>query len=109
MKPLQSFLASLMVSSALGACSSPSMSTTPTPPLQEGKVLTTNATVRFVNIEGGCWALETASGERYEPTNLAAQYRTNGLEVRVVLRDAPDIAGICQMAPFVTIDSISIP
>lgn len=78
-------------------------------PLAPGQVLTANATIRFVNLEGGCWVIETAPSHRYEPVNLGAAFRTDGLSVRVVLRDAPDMSGVCQMGPFVTIDSISTP
>jgi hypothetical protein len=85
------------------------MATNPTPPLAPGEVLTTEAAVLFIDIEGGCWTLETPTGRRYEPTNLTSRFRTNGLRVHVVLRGAPDVVGICQMGPFVTIDSISTP
>jgi hypothetical protein len=94
----------------LAACSSPGpLPTDQTPPLAAGQVLTTNAIVRFVDLEGGCWVIETAPGRRYEPVNLDLAFRTDGLHVRVVLRDAPGMASICQMAPLVTIDSISTP
>lgn len=69
------------------------------------EVVATNATVRFVDLEGGCWMLETPLGT-YEPLGLPAAFRVDGLEVYVVLRRAPDAASICQMAPLVTLDSI---
>ena len=75
------------------------------PPLAYNQVLATDATVRFVNLEGGCWALETASG-RYEPIGLPAEFRIDALAVYVVARGAPEAVSICQMAPLVTLDSI---
>jgi hypothetical protein len=103
-------IAGVLVAGLLPACSSSAQSPTgQTPPLAAGQVLTTDATIRFINLEGGCWAIETAPGERYEPVNLAAGFRTDGLQVHVVLRDAPDMAGICMIGPFVSIDRISVP
>jgi hypothetical protein len=68
-------------------------------------VVATTATVRFVDLEGGCWILETPSGP-YEPMGLPDAFRIDGLAVYAVLRRAPDAASICQMAPLVTLDSI---
>lgn len=68
--------------------------------------LGTNATVRFVDIEGGCWSLDTPHGH-YEPINLPAEFRVDGLAVRVSLRAAPDRVSICMMGQLVRIDAIS--
>lgn len=100
----------VLCAGVFAACSSSAPHPTgQTPPLEAGQVLTTNATIRFVNLEGGCWVIEAAPGRRYEPVNLGSTFRTDGLQVRVVLRDAPDMTGICMMGPFVVIDSIAIP
>jgi hypothetical protein len=79
-----------------------------TRPLAAGEILAGNATVRFVSIEGGCWALETAIG-RYEPVALPAAYRTDGRAVYVVLRAAPPVSTTCMIAPLVVIDTIRAP
>ena len=42
------------------------------PPLASNQTIATNATVRYVGLEGGCWALETAGGT-YSPTSLPTQ------------------------------------
>lgn len=75
------------------------------PPLAANQTLTTNATVRLVAIEGGCWALETSQGA-YEPIALPAQFQVDGMQVAVVARGAEHAASICMMAPLVTLDSI---
>ena len=67
--------------------------------------LGTNATVRFIDIEGGCWALDTPRG-RYEPIGLPAEFRVDGLAVVVTLRDAPDMGSVCMIAPLARIDHI---
>jgi hypothetical protein len=74
------------------------------PVLEVNQVVSYNATVRFVAIEGGCWALQTPDGD-YEPVNLPGQYRVNGLRVHVVLRGAR-VGTFCAIAPVVSLDSI---
>ena len=75
------------------------------PPLTSQQVLATNATVRFVDLEGGCWALQTSTG-KYEPIALPAKFRKDGLAVYVVARGAPSAVSVCMMAPLVTLDTI---
>ena len=77
------------------------------PPLTADQLLAGNATVRFVNLEGGCWALETSQG-RYEPVGLPAQFRHDGLAVYAVAHGAPSAVSICMIAPLVTVDSIRL-
>jgi hypothetical protein len=99
-----------LILAALLACTgSDPNSAGPAPPLAPGQVLTTDATIRFVNIEGGCWAIQNAAGQLYEPINLARGFRIDGLSVRVVLRGAPDATSICMIGTLVTIDSVSRP
>ena len=87
---------------ACATASEPGFSTTP---LEPGQILTTTATVRFLNLEGGCWSLDTNKG-RFKPLDLPAQFRVDGLQVSVVLKDAPDMADICMIGPLVEIDFI---
>lgn len=76
------------------------------PPLASGQVMTTEATVRLLPVEGGCWVLSTATG-RYQPVNLPDEYKTDGKAVRVVMRGATEMMSICQVGPLVHVDSIS--
>lgn len=71
-------------------------------------LLTTTATVRFVNVEGGCWSLEAKDGTRYEPVGLAPAFRTDGLRVAVTLRFPDNLGSFCmvgRLAEVVTIRS----
>ena len=77
-------------------------------PLAAGEILAGNATVRFIPLGGGCWALETATG-RYEPVTLPLAFRTDGRAVYVVLRAAPAVVTTCMIAPLVAIDTIRVP
>ena len=62
------------------------------------------ATVRFVNLEGGCWLLDAVGGQRFEPVALPEALRRDGLRVRVTVRDF-DGGSICMMGRLVTVDS----
>ena len=91
----------LIVSAALvAACGSQAPSSTAKPVTGEP------ATVRFVQIETGCWVLETKAG-RVQPIELPESYRVDGLEVDVVLRDAPAMMSVCQVGPLKTVESIA--
>lgn len=54
-------------------------------------------TVHQVAVGGSCWCIVTSDGEKYEVTNLAAEYRTEGLAVRSLLRLRPDMASTCMV------------
>ena len=77
-----------------------------TTPLAAGQVLTTTATVRFADLEGGCWSLKAREGI-FRPLVLPTAYQVDGLPVRVTLRDVPDYADTCMIGPLVQIDSIT--
>lgn len=102
-----SLLAAAVLLTACGSASPEPGPTAPTLPLGAGQVLRTDATVRFLDLEGGCWMIVTDDGRRYEPISLAAQFKTSGQRVHVVLRDAPDQYSVCMLGPIVTVDSIS--
>ena len=63
-----------------------------------------DATVEFVSLEGGCWALRTDDGY-YEPMGLPAELRNNGQRVRAWISQAGEVASVCQIAPIVRVDS----
>lgn len=64
------------------------------------------AVVRFVNLETGCWVLDTQAG-RVQPVELAEEFRIDGLEVTVVLLDAPAMMSVCQIGPLKRVEKIS--
>ena len=84
---------------AMTACGSrpPAAATTP-----EGEP----AIVRFVQVETGCWVIETNT-ERVQPVELAEEFKVDGLAVNVVLREAPPMMGVCQVGPYKTVEKIS--
>jgi hypothetical protein len=69
-----------------------------------GDPMTGEATVEFVQLEGGCWTLDLA-GERLLPLVLPEAFRVDGLRVRVSLRSV-EAATICMIGRTVEIESI---
>ena len=69
-----------------------------------GDAMTGEATVEFVELEGGCWTLDLA-GERLLPLMLPEAFRVDGLRVRVSLRPV-EAATICMTGRTVEIESI---
>lgn len=70
--------------------------------LSTDESLSTEGTVRHLEIEGGCWAIETA-GERYEPLNLPTDLREDGLRIRFEAEVLPDVATFCQVGPAIEV------
>ena len=66
-----------------------------------------NATVRFVNLEGGCWSITPDERVHYLPLNLATEFKRDGLEVRVDFVQRNDYVSVCQVGPVIQIRSIS--
>jgi hypothetical protein len=68
----------------------------------------TNATVRFVNVEGGCWVLVSENGTTFEPTSLPADYQKDGLGVRFAYQARNDVGSYCMVGgEIVEISSIA--
>jgi len=64
-----------------------------------------NGTIRFVPVEGGCWALETDQGF-YEPVGLPQSLRHDGQRVQAWISQPGNLASICQIGTLVRVDSI---
>jgi len=98
-------LALAVVCMLAGACAG----ATPTDPLQSSTHAVVNASVRFLNLEGGCWTLEPTPGVHYLPLNLPEQFRRDGLKVQADLLRRDDYYSICMVGPVVQILSIHAP
>ena len=84
---------SRLITAALGLLSSAACSSIPTSPDE----ITTHATVRFVDAEGGCWRLDTANRTSYDPVGLPPAFRTDGRRVVVTLRLTGNLGSFCQV------------
>jgi len=66
-----------------------------------------DAVVHYAPIEGGCWTLTVAPRKVYQPLDLPADFRHDGMAVRVEFKERPDMASFCMVGPLVQILSIS--
>jgi len=98
-------LALAVVCATAGACARAA----PTDPLQANTHPVVNASVRFLNLEGGCWTLEPSPGVHYLPLNLPEQFRRDGLKVQADLLRRDDYFSFCMVGPVVEILSIRSP
>jgi len=89
-------VAALPILIAIAACTA-SQSGAPTS-ARSGETAEVEGTVRKVDVEGGCWIIETAQG-RVQPIDLPERFYVDGLAVRVTLQDAPDRVSSCQLGP----------
>ncbi len=89
---------------ALGACHA----VTPPGQLEVGRAYSGSATVRYVPLEGGCWALDTDQYGRVQPMSLDTAYKHDGLRVNVVLTIRTDYASICMIGPMADVQQIRL-
>lgn len=76
-------------------------------------VVTVKGVVRHFDLEGGFFAIRGDDGTTYDPSNLAEEFRRDGLRVEARLRLRPDMGGIHMVGPIVDIieirkDSVAI-
>ena len=50
----------------------------------------TKATIKYVDLSGGFFAIESKTGEKLDPVNLPQEYQKDGLEIRVTGQRKPD-------------------
>jgi len=65
-----------------------------------------SATVRFITIEGGFYALRGDDSVTYDPTNLPRLFQVDGLRVQSRLNVRSDLGGIHMVGPIVDIVEI---
>ena len=94
-----------MVGSMLGCASQEEA-----PPAPDDAAFVIEGNVRFIDVEGGCWGLQTDSAT-YEPVGgFPVGFRQDQLTVRATVRGVEG-ASICMIGPLVEIVTIetSIP
>ena len=60
-------------------------------------------TVRFAQIEGGCWYILASDQARYLPINLPSELRQDGLPIVVQVKPRDDWASACGFGRIVEI------
>ncbi|HEU5305414.1 MAG TPA: DUF3221 domain-containing protein, partial [Gemmatimonadales bacterium] len=71
-----------------------------------GDELKVDGIIRYHELEGGFYAIQSKEGETYNPINLPEAFRQDGLPVSVRLRLRDDLLGIHQAGPIVEIIEI---
>lgn len=64
------------------------------------------ATVRFIPIEGGFYALRGDDSVTYDPRNLPKLFQVDGMRVQLRLNVRSDLGGVHMVGPIVDIVSI---
>jgi hypothetical protein len=83
-KRILPLLGALSLAAVLAGCGVASI-------ISGGDSVTGNGVVQYVTLEGGFYAIRDVDGHNYDPTNLPAEFKKDGLAVRYagrVLRDA---------------------
>lgn len=70
-------------------------------------VVTIAGVIRHFDLEGGFFAIRGDDGVTYDPSNLADDFRRDGLRVRARVRLRPDMGGIHMVGPIVDIIEIA--
>lgn len=70
-------------------------------------VVTITGVVRHFDLEGGFFAIRGDDGVTYDPSNLAEEFRRDGLRVRARVRLRPDMGGIHMVGPIVDVIEIA--
>lgn len=71
------------------------------PPSADG--LTTGTVVDLTGLDGCKFLIQLATGKRLEPTNLAAEFKKDGLEVSFKYEEQKDLASACMAGKIVTV------
>jgi len=67
-----------------------------------------DGTVRFIDLEGGFFAILGDDGSRYDPLDLPVRFAQDGLRVGVVARIRRDLASAHMWGELIDIDTIEL-
>ncbi|MGD8867427.1 MAG: hypothetical protein PVI01_07345 [Gemmatimonadales bacterium] len=62
-----------------------------------------DGTVRFLDIEGGCWGIFGDDGVTYEPMGIPREFLEDGLKVRAAVKLRPDLLSTCMIGTIVEV------
>ena len=71
-----------------------------------GTKVSITGTVHYTDVEGGVYSIRADDGTNYDPTNLPAEFRKDGLAVEAEARKQDNMAGINQVGPIVQLTRI---
>ncbi|MFC2038781.1 hypothetical protein ACFLUG_03310 [Chloroflexota bacterium] len=71
-------------------------------------IISGTGTIEFIDLEGGFYGIMEDGGDRYDPVNLAEEYREDGLRIRFEAEIRDDLESFHQWAQLVEIVEIEI-
>ena len=77
------------------------------PPVDDPEAFVIQGKVSFVQVEGGCWAINATDGVRYEPLGLLPAFQDDGLEIQAAVKYRDDLATACMVGRNVEILAIA--
>jgi hypothetical protein len=93
----------------LAACSAPTSNpwvALPAAGDTAGTMVTIKGTVHYTDVEGGVYSIRAEDGTNYDPLNLPAAFKKDGLAVEAEARTQPATMGINQVGPIVALTRI---
>jgi hypothetical protein len=69
--------------------------------------IATDGVVRYLDVDGGRWAIE-AGDDRFEPVNLPAEFRVDGLRIRFEANDHVEAGGAYLAGRLVELEYIQV-
>lgn len=75
--------------------------------VREGDVIRGTGTVRWLTVEGGFFAIAGDDGTTYDPIDLPAEFRADGLRVRFRARVREDLGSYRMAGPIVEVLEVS--
>jgi hypothetical protein len=99
-KRLVPVLGALSLATALAGCEAASI-------FDGGDSVTGDGIVQYIALEGGFYAIRDVDGHDYDPTNLPAEFRKDGLAVRYSGRVLRDAVGIHMYGQIIELKEIS--
>ena len=72
----------------------------------DGMIIT--GTVKYVELEGGFYGIISDDGNKYDPVNLAPEYRKNGLRIKAGVSVQKNMTSIHMWGTLIRINQIKI-
>ena len=72
----------------------------------DGMIIT--GTVKYVELEGGLYGIISDDGNKYDPVNLASEYRKNGLRIKAGVSVQKNMTSIHMWGTLIRINQIRI-
>ncbi len=77
-------------------------------PASNASTISITGKVKYIDLEGGFFGIVGDDGNKYDPNNLAAEYQTDGLSVKIQAQILKDQAGSHQWGTLIKIINIEV-